>query len=135
MQVARTYFVYIMASASRVIYTGVTNDLQRRVWEHKTKQIPGFTCKYNVTRLVFYEEFERVEDAIAREKEIKGWLRKKKVALIEKSNGTWKDLSWGWFDSEVLRFAQNDNRESGATNSSHSERSERPHNRVQREMS
>jgi putative endonuclease len=109
MSEARTYYVYIMASASRVIYTGVTNDLQRRVWEHKTKQVPGFTKKYNVKRLVWLQHFERVEDAIAREKEIKGWLRKKKVALIEKSNATWKDLSWGWFDSEVLRCAQNDN--------------------------
>jgi putative endonuclease len=114
MQEARTYYVYIMASASRVIYTGVTNNLQRRVWEHKTKLVPGFTKKYNVNRLVWYQEFERVEDAIAREKEIKGWLRKKKVTLIEKSNGTWKDLSRGWFDSEVLPLrrtqGQNDNR-------------------------
>jgi len=110
MQESRAYFVYIMASASHVIYTGVTNNIQRRVWEHKIKQVSGFTSKYNVTRLVFYEEYERIEDAIAREKEIKGWLRKKKVELIEQRNGTWKDLSWGWFDSEVLRFAQNDNR-------------------------
>ena len=102
MQNERTYFVYIIASASRVIYTGVTNDLQRRVWEHKTKQFLGFTHRYNCNRLVHFEEFDQVEDAIAREKEIKGWLRKKKVALIEKSNGTWRDLSWGWFDSEVL---------------------------------
>jgi putative endonuclease len=91
-----------MASASRVIYTGVTNDLCRRVWEHKTKQVQSFTKKYNVTRLVFFEEYNRVEDAIAREKQVKGWLRRKKIALIEKSNGTWKDPSWGWFDAEVL---------------------------------
>lgn len=102
------YYTYIMASASRVLYTGVTNDLCRRVWEHKTKQLRGFTKKYNVTRLVFFEEFERADDAIAREKEIKGWLRKKKIALIERRNGTWKDLSYKWLDSEVLRCAQND---------------------------
>ncbi len=110
MQDERTYFVYIMAGASRVIYTGVTNDLRRRVWEHKTKQVEGFTKKYNCTRLVYFEEFDRIEDAIAREKEIKGWLRKKKIALIEDRNGSWKDLSWGWFDAEVLRCAQNDRR-------------------------
>jgi putative endonuclease len=97
-----------MASASRVVYTGVTNDLGRRVWEHKTRQVPGFTAKYNVTRLVHWEEFGEIRDAIAREKQIKGWLRRKKVALIEEHNGTWKDLSWGWFDAEVLRCAQND---------------------------
>jgi putative endonuclease len=108
MQEQRTYSVYLMASASRVLYTGVTNDLPRRVWEHKQKLVPGFTRKYNVTRLVYQESFERIEDAIAREKEIKAWIRKKKVALIEGRNGIWKDLGWGWFDSEVLRFAQND---------------------------
>lgn len=118
MAAERTYYVYIMASASRVLYTGVTSDLERRVWEHKTKQVVGFTEKYNVTRLVYFEKFGRIEDAIAREKEIKGWLRRKKIALIESQNGTWKDLSWGWFNSEVcrhttdgpqrFRFAQND---------------------------
>jgi putative endonuclease len=107
MQDGRTYFVYIIASASRVVYTGMTNDLRRRVWEHKTKLVGGFTKKYNCTRLVLFEEFDNVEDAIAREKEIKGWLRRKKIALIERRNGSWKDLSWGWFDAEVLRFAQN----------------------------
>lgn len=97
-----------MASASRVLYTGITNDLQRRVWEHKRKLVPGFTKKYNCTRLVHCELFDRVEDAIAREKEIKDWLRKKKIALIEGRNGTWKDLSWGWFDCEVLHSVQDD---------------------------
>ncbi len=124
-----TYYVYIMASASRVLYTGVTNDLQRRVWEHKTKQVPGFTCKYNISRLVYFEEFRQIDDAIAREKQIKGWLRRKKVALIEQCNGTWKDLAWGWFDSEVLRFAQNDNLGRSAPLMCHPERSEGPHNR------
>ena len=108
MQDGRIYFVYIMASASQVIYTGITNDLRRRVWEHKTKQVEGFTRKYNCTRLVSFEEFDRVEDAIAREKEIKGWVRKKKTALIESRNGSWKDLSYRWFDAEVLRCAQDD---------------------------
>lgn len=108
MQEPRTYFVYIMASASRVLYTGVTNDLQRRVWEHKSKLVSGFTKRYNCTRLVHYESFERVEAAIVREKEIKGWLRKRKIALIESKNGSWRDLSWGWFDCEVLHSVQDD---------------------------
>ena len=125
----RTYCVSIMASASRVIYTGVTNDLQRRVREHKLKQIPGFTCKYNVTRLVNFEEFDRIEDAIVREKTIKGWLRKKKMTLIEKGNGTWKDLAWGWFDSEVLRCAQDDRQRDRAAPNCH-ERSAVPRNRM-----
>lgn len=103
-----TYHVYIMASASRVLYTGVTNDLERRVCEHKTKQIPGFKSRYNVNRLVFCEAFGDIRDAIAREKQIKGWLRRKKIALVEQQNGTWKDLAWGWFDAEVLRCAQYD---------------------------
>jgi putative endonuclease len=118
-----TYFVYIVASASRVIYTGISSELQRRVWEHKTKQICGFVTQYNCTRLVYFEEFTRAEDAIAREKEIKGWLRRKKIALIERTNGTWKDLAWGWFDAEALRCAQGD------TFDCRSERSEESHNR------
>ncbi len=129
------YYVYIMASASRVLYTGVTNDLERRVWEHKHKLVPGFTSKYNVTRLVYYEEFDRIQDAIAREKVIKGWLRKKKIALIESKNGTWKDLSFRWFNSEVLPLrrlrasahsAQNDKIAERPPSSCHPERSEGP---------
>jgi len=85
-----------------------TNDIERRVWEHKTKRVKGFTKKHNCTRLVFFKEFERVDDAIAREKEIKGWLRKKKIALVEGRNGSWEDLSWGWFSAEVVRCAQDD---------------------------
>jgi putative endonuclease len=105
------YYVYIMASKSRVIYTGVTNDLARRVWEHKQKLIPGFTHKHNVTKLVYFEKFDRIEEAIAREKVIKGWLRRKKIALIEGRNGAWRDLAYGWFGAEVLRCAQDDSKE------------------------
>jgi putative endonuclease len=68
------YYVYIMASRSRVLYTGVTNDLARRVYEHKRSLIAGFTNRYRITRLVYFEEFTDVRDAIAREKEIKGWV-------------------------------------------------------------
>jgi putative endonuclease len=89
----RTYCVYIMASASRVLYTGVTNNLQRRVSEHRQRQVPSFSVRYNVRKLVYFEQFGDVRAAIAREKQIKGWLRAKKIALIESLNPGWKDLS------------------------------------------
>ena len=79
----KTYCVYIMASASRTLYTGVTNNLERRVSEHQRKLIPGFTSQYNINRLVHYEVFGDIRAAIAREKQIMGWRRTKKVALIE----------------------------------------------------
>jgi putative endonuclease len=90
---ARTYHVYIMASASRVLYTGVTNDLARRVSEHKQKRVPGFSARYRVTELVYFEAFGNIRAAIAREKQIKGWLRTRKIALIESFNPKWNDLS------------------------------------------
>lgn len=89
----RTYYTYILASRSRVLYTGVTNDLTRRVNEHKQGLGSGFTHKYRVTRLVYFEEFAEVRDAIAREKEIKGWRRSRKISLIESRNPTWEDLA------------------------------------------
>ncbi len=92
----RDYFVYIMANASRRVYTGVTNNLERRVAEHKQKTHDGFTRRYNLTMLVHIETFGHIDDAIAREKEIKGWLREKKVALIEAENPRWLDLSADW---------------------------------------
>jgi putative endonuclease len=87
------YYVYIMASRSRVLYVGVTNDLTRRAHEHKQGLVPGFTSKYRVTRLVYYEEFADIRDAIAREKRIKGWKRSRKISLIEATNPTWEDLA------------------------------------------
>ena len=75
------------------LYTGVTSRLEQRVFEHKQKLVPGFTTQYNLTKLVFYECTNDVMSAIAREKEIKGWLRKKKIQLIESDNPNWKDLS------------------------------------------
>jgi putative endonuclease len=86
------YYAYIMASRSRVLYVGMTNNLSRRIREHKQGEADGFAARYNVTRLVWYRAFPRPQDAIAAEKKIKGWLRKKKVALIEKKNPSWKDL-------------------------------------------
>ena len=90
------YYVYIMTNKSRTLYTGVTNDLERRVYEHKQKLVPGFTAKYNIARLVYFEVTQDVQAAITREKQIKGWLRSKKIALIESVNPEWKDLSMGW---------------------------------------
>ena len=92
----RLYYVYILASASRVLYTGVTNNLRRRVYEHKQKQIPGFTERYQVTQLMHVEVFRDVRTAIAREKQIKAWTRAKRVALIDTNNPKWKDLSEEW---------------------------------------
>ena len=86
------YYTYIMASRSRVLYVGMTNNLSRRVREHKRKEADSFTARYNVTRLVWYQAFPRPQDVIAVEKTIKGWLREKKEALIEAENETWTDL-------------------------------------------
>lgn len=95
----KEYYVYIMTNRrNSVLYTGVTNNLMRRVYEHKHKAVKGFTSRYNTTRLVFYESTHDVMPAIGREKQIKGWLRRKKIALIESENPEWMDLSDGWFD-------------------------------------
>jgi len=96
----KQFFVYIIASKSKTIYTGVTNDLQRRLYEHKQKLAPGFSSNYNVDRLVYYEETPDIEAAITREKQIKGWLRSKKIALIESMNPGWRDLSKEWFETQ-----------------------------------
>ncbi len=93
----KSYFVYIMTNRSKTLYTGVTNNLERRVYEHKNKLVAGFTSKYNITKLVYYEETSDVHSALAREKQIKGWLRAKKIALIEVENSEWKDLSLEWY--------------------------------------
>ena len=92
----KQYYVYIMTNKSRTLYTGVTNNIRRRVFEHKHHLVDGFTKKYNITKLVYYEETNDVREAIAREKQIKGWLRKKKIAIIEAMNPEWEDLSEGW---------------------------------------
>lgn len=87
------YFVYLMSNASRTLYTGVTNDIIRRVWEHKNKVTEGFTSQYHVTQLVHFEAFPSPRDAIAREKQIKGWRRSRKIALVSEANPEWRDLS------------------------------------------
>jgi putative endonuclease len=87
------YSVFILASMSRVLYIGGTNDLLRRMYQHKNKQIPGFTEKYNVDRLVHFEHTHDVAAAIAREKQLKGWTRARKLELIERHNADWQDLT------------------------------------------
>ncbi len=97
-QPERRYYVYIMTNQVRTLYVGVTNDLVRRVYEHKRKLVPGFTSKYNLTWLAYYEETSEVASAIAREKQVKGWRRSQKVELIESMNPRWKDLALVWFE-------------------------------------
>jgi putative endonuclease len=100
---SKTYCVYIMTNRSRTLYTGVTNDLQRRVHEHKRHLVEGFTSKYKIDQLAFYEETIDIKAAIAREKQIKGWSRKKKIDLIMSFNPEWQDLSVEWFmDDEFV---------------------------------
>ena len=89
----KQYYVYILANKlNTVLYTGITNNIKRRVYEHKNKLVKGFTKTYNVDKLVYYEVFDDPYNAISREKKIKGWIRKKKVELINSFNPTWKDL-------------------------------------------
>ena len=89
----RHYYIYIMTNRKNtVLYTGVTNNLRRRVYEHKEKLVKGFTKKYNITKLVYCEVFDRIEDAIMREKQIKGGSRQKKIDLINSMNKDWRDL-------------------------------------------
>jgi len=89
----KQYYIYIATNPqNNVFYTGVTNNLIRRIWEHKQKLVPGFTNKYNINKLVFYEVFENINDAIAREKQIKGGSREKKLKLIESANPVFENL-------------------------------------------
>ncbi len=89
----KSYFVYIMTNHSRRLYTGVTGDLARRAFEHRNGMVPGFTSKYALDRLVYFEETNDPDAAIGREKQIKGWKRGKKIALIESVNPGWADLT------------------------------------------
>ena len=87
-----SYYVYLLTNRSRTLYIGVTNCLVTRVEQHRQRQVAGFTKRYNVDQLVYYETYNEIHDAIAREKQLKGWTRKKKIALIENANPTWDDL-------------------------------------------
>lgn len=93
----KEYYVYILTNPSHTLYIGMTNDLVRRIYEHKHKLIKGFTSKYNIAQLVYFERTPDVRTAIEREKQLKGWLRAKKIALIEAQNPYWQDLSSDWF--------------------------------------
>ncbi|NTW30892.1 MAG: GIY-YIG nuclease family protein [Candidatus Moranbacteria bacterium] len=91
-EVYESILVYILSSINRTLYIGVTGNLKRRIWEHKNKVVPGFTERYNVDRLVYYEQTENVHSALEREKQLKKWRRDKKTFLIEKENPLWEDL-------------------------------------------
>jgi len=93
------YYVYILASLSGTLYIGITDNLERRMVEHKESLIPGFTKQYDVNRLVYLEVYTDVRNAIRREKQLKGWRREKKIALIRITNPSWKDLAREWYES------------------------------------
>ena len=90
------YWVYILSSRSRTLYIGVTNNLVHRVLQHREGKGSAFTAKYQITRLVYFEQFRFIRDAISREKELKDWRRERKVELIERDNPSWSDLAEGW---------------------------------------
>ena len=94
----KSYYAYILASRSGVLYVGMTNDIKRRVYEHKNHLVEGFTSKYLVDRLMCFESFDSAESAIKREKQIKNWSREKKVNLIDSVNSKWDDLAADWYD-------------------------------------
>jgi putative endonuclease len=94
----RQYWVYILANIHRTLYIGVTSDLEARVFQHKNTLIPGFTARYAIDRLVYCEATSDVHEALAREKQLKRWTRRKKIALIEGANPQWEDLAGSWFD-------------------------------------
>ncbi len=89
-----------MGSQSGTLYVGVTSNLEQRVWQHKHHTLEGFTKRYNVTKLLYYEECPRIDDAIGREKQVKAWSRRKKLDLVRTINPRWNDLAWDWFGEE-----------------------------------
>lgn len=98
----RSYLTYIVASRSLTLYVGMSGDLIKRVFEHKRKLHEGFSATYNCDRLVWFEKYSEVGDAIAREKQLKRWRREKKIALIAQNNPTWVDLAEEWYTREQL---------------------------------
>ena len=112
MREEKRYYVYIIASLSLTLYTGVTGDIYHRALQHKAGEIEGFTKKYHIDRLVYYETFKYVNNAIAREKQIKAWPRAKRIALIKAMNPAWQDLAEGWGEPtkmQIPRSARDDN--------------------------
>ncbi len=110
MREEKRYYVYIMASRSLTLYTGVTSDLYHRVLQHKRGEIEGFTQRYHIIRLVYYEVFKYIDKAIAREKEIKAWTRAKRLALIKYDNPAWQDLADGWGEPIKLQIPRSQNK-------------------------
>ena len=98
---SKTYYVYILANERPTLYIGVTNDLRRRIFEHKTHVVEGFTSRYGVSKLVYYEETPDIEVALNREKRLKHWNRKWKLDLITETNPSMTDLSLEWYDSPI----------------------------------
>jgi putative endonuclease len=110
----KRYYVYIVASRSLTLYTGMTGDLYHRALQHKSGEIEGFTKRYHINRLVYYEAFKYVNSAIARKKQIKAWTRAKRLALIKSENPSWQDLAEGWGEPtklQIPRFARDDSSE------------------------
>ena len=95
---SKEYSVYILASRTKVLYTGDSGNLMERVWQHKNKVTKGFTARYNVSKLVYYSQTNDINEALEFEKRIKGWIRIKKIDLIESMNPNWDDLAEGWYD-------------------------------------
>ena|SRR5450631_134845 len=112
----KRYYVYILSSKSRVLYVGMTGVLAARIMQHKARETDGFARRYHVDRLVCYEVFRYVNNAIARETEIKGWRREKKVALIEASNPLWNDLAADWGQTLCVRTADSSRDEAALGN-------------------
>jgi putative endonuclease len=110
-----------MTNRGRTLYTGVTNNLERRVLDHKRKLVKGFTSKYNITFLVYHETWTDIRAAIAREKQIKAWTRARRIALIESVNPSWQDLSAGWYADEGTGQRQNVREEIPRVAARHSE--------------
>jgi len=111
MREEKRYYVYIMASRSLTLYTGVTGDIYHRSLQHKEGEIEGFTKKYHINRLVYYETFKYVNNALAREKQVKAWTRAKRLALIKTTNPAWQDLAEDWGEPtklQIPRFARDD---------------------------
>ncbi|MBU1032657.1 MAG: GIY-YIG nuclease family protein [Patescibacteria group bacterium] len=108
MKQQRSYYVYIMTNQSRNLYIGVTNNLESRVFDHKENKIEGFTKRYNINQLVYFGEYNDVTLAIEREKQLKGWTRKKKIYLIEQTNPNWDDLSEAWYAKVSLSLERPD---------------------------
>jgi putative endonuclease len=104
----KQYYVYIMSNDHRTLYIGVTNNLERHVYQHKHHLLEGFTAKYHLTKLVYYASTNDVREAIAREKHLKGWTRARKIALVEETNPEWEDLSLAWYAEVPPNLAEVD---------------------------